>query len=189
MRTTSRAADRGRAVAAKFLIPFLQFVAGLGGQVVFWTGDVAQYRVHGAFGVGVSPASNLTTNLPQSVVTSFDKVFVENLKAETPWVRCTSRRMLDENSGNKLALFMYQNLPAPPLTQAPEGTIQTGITVTVVQNTSTVGNYADYAKVIYRLTRCKPPSTPRSKRWASRWLTARRRSSTSSSRTPPMARA
>jgi hypothetical protein len=42
---------------------------------------------------------------------------------------------------------MYQNLPAPPLTQAPEGTIQTGITVSVVQNTSTIGNYADYANI------------------------------------------
>ena len=42
---------------------------------------------------------------------------------------------------------MYQNLPAPPLTQAPEGTIQTGLTVTVVQNTSTIGNYADYANI------------------------------------------
>jgi hypothetical protein len=100
-------------------------------------------------GAGISPTSNLTTNLPQSTVTSFDKVFIENLKAETPWVRCCSRRTLDENSGNKLVLFMYQNLPAPasPPVQAPEGTIGTGLTVSVVQNTSTIGNYADYANI------------------------------------------
>jgi hypothetical protein len=139
--------ESGSKFGSKYLIPILEFVAGLGGQVMLWTGDVARYRVNGAFGVGVSPASNLTTNLPQSVVTSFDKVFVANLKGETPWVRCTSRRTLDENAGNKLALFMYQNLPAPPLTQAPEGTIQTGLTVSVVQNTSTIGNYADYANI------------------------------------------
>jgi hypothetical protein len=147
MRVSSSAAERGKAFSRKYLIPFIEFLAGIGGQVVFWTGDVARYRVHGALAVGVSPASNLTTNLPQSVVTSWDKVFVENLKAETPWVRCTARRTLDENAGNKLALFMYQNLPAPPLTQAPEGTIQTGLTVSVVQNTSTIGNYADYANI------------------------------------------
>lgn len=147
MRNTSVAAQRGRNISLKFLIPLLELAAGIGGQIMFWTGDVARYRVNGAFGVGVSPASNLTTNLPQSVVTSFDKVFVENLKGETPWVRCTSRRSLDENSGNKLVLFMYQNLPAPPLTQAPEGTIQTGLTVSVVQNTSVIGNYADYANI------------------------------------------
>lgn len=140
-------ANSGARIAQKLVIPFLELVAGIGGQIMLWTGDVARYRVNGAFGVGVSPASNLTTNLPQSVVTQFDKVFVENLKGETPWVRCTSRRTLDENAGNKLALFMYQNLPAPPLTQAPEGTIQTGLTVSVVQNTSTIGNYADYANI------------------------------------------
>jgi hypothetical protein len=55
--------------------------------------------------------------------------------------------MLDENAGNKLQLFMYQNLPAPPLTQAPEGTIQTGLTVTVNTNVSTIGNYADYLNI------------------------------------------
>ena len=141
------AAGRGRWFAQHVVIPFLEFLCALGGQVFIYTGGVGKTHAAGALGVGVSPASNLTTNLPQSVVTSFDKVFIENLKAETPWVRCTSRRMLDENSGNKLALFMYQNLPAPPLTQAPEGTIQTGLTVTVVQNTSTIGNYADYANI------------------------------------------
>lgn len=144
---TSKAARCGKAISQHVVIPFLQLIAAIGGSVVAWTGDVSHYRLNGAFGVGVSPASNLTTNLPQSVVTSYDKVFIENLKASTPWVRCTSRRSLDENAGNKLVLFMYQNLPAPPLTQAPEGTIQTGLTVSVVQNTSTIGNYADYANI------------------------------------------
>jgi hypothetical protein len=146
--TTSTAAERGKVFFHKFVVPAIEFVCALGSQVFLYTGTIG--RIHSANGVlciGVSPASNLTTNLPQSVVTSFDKVFVENLKAHTPWVRCTSRRQLDENSGNKLALFMYQNLPAPPLTQAPEGTIQTGLTVSVTQNTSTMGNYADYANI------------------------------------------
>jgi hypothetical protein len=147
MQTTISAAERGKNFSRKYVIPFIEFALGVGGQLFFWTGDVARTRVHGALGVGVSPASNLTTNLPQSTVTTFDKIFVENLKAETPWVRTSNRRMLDENSGNKLVLFMYQNLPAPPLTQAPEGTIQTGLTVSVVQNTSTMGNYADYANI------------------------------------------
>lgn len=140
------AAQRGKQFFQKYLIPVIEFVCAMGTSAIAYTGAVG--RTHAlVLGLGVSPASNLTTNLPQSVVTSFDKVFVENLKAETPWVRCTNRRMLDENSGNKLVLFMYQNLPAPPVTQAPEGTIQTGLTVTVVQNTSTIGNYADYANI------------------------------------------
>jgi hypothetical protein len=55
--------------------------------------------------------------------------------------------MLDASSGNKLALFMYQNLAAPPLTTAPEGTIQTGLTAIVVQNSATMGQYADYMNI------------------------------------------
>jgi hypothetical protein len=146
MRNDSAAAERGRKFFSKYVVPVIEFICALGSAAVVYTGNVG--RVHTlVLGVGVSPASNLTTNLPQSVVTQFDKIFIENLKGNTPWIRCTSRRQLDENSGNKLVLFMYQNLPAPPTTQAPEGTIQTGLTVSVVQNTSTIGNYADYMNI------------------------------------------
>lgn len=147
MRADTVAAYRGRVFCKKYVIPALEFIAALGGQVMFYSADVARVRLQGAFGLGPSPASNLTTNLPQSTVTQYDKIFVENLKGNTPWVRCTSRRQIDEHSGNKLMLFTYQNLPAPPLTQAPEGTIQTGLTVNVVNNTSTLGQYADYANI------------------------------------------
>jgi len=146
MRNDSVAAKRGQEFFRRFVVPAIEFICALGASSIAYLGSVGQAHAL-VLGAGVSPASNLTTNLPQSVVTQFDKVFVENLKANTPWVRCTSRRMLDENSGNKLVLFMYQNLPAPPTTQAPEGTIQTGLTVSVVQNTSTIGNYADYLNI------------------------------------------
>lgn len=147
MRTNTIAAERGRAFFRNFVVPFIEFVCALGGSAYIYTGNVGRVHANGALGVGVSPASNLTTNLPQSVVTTYDKIFVENLKAETPWVRTTSRRAIDENAGNRLVLYMYQNLPAPPLTQAPEGTIQTGLTATVVSNTSIMGNYADYMNI------------------------------------------
>ena len=146
MRNDSRAAQRGQRFFRQVIVPAIEFLCALGASSIAYLGVVGKAHAL-VLGVGVSPASNLTTNLPQSVVTQFDKVFVENLKGNTPWIRCTSRRMLDENSGNKLVLFMYQNLPAPPVTQAPEGTIQTGLTVSVVQNTSTIGNYADYANI------------------------------------------
>ena len=144
----SEAANRGRYVFTAFVVPTIEFLCALGTQVAIYLGTSGRVYAHAAaLGAGVSPASNLTTNLPQSLVTSWDKIFIENLKANTPWVRLTSRRQLDENSGNKLQLFMYVNLPTPPLTTAPEGTIQTGLTVSVVSNTSTIGNYADYANI------------------------------------------
>ena len=141
-----RAAQCGRSFFEKCIVPVIEFLCALGASSIAYLGCVGKAHAL-VLGAGVSPASNLTTNLPQSVVTQYDKVFVENLKGNTPWIRCTSRRMLDENSGNKLALFMYSNLAAPPTTQAPEGTIQTGLTVAVQQNTSTIGNYADYLNI------------------------------------------
>lgn len=152
MRKHSTAAVRGRAFFNDVLLPIIEFLCAIGGQFVFWTGDVSRVRLAGALGAGVSPASNLTTNannLPQSLVTAYDKVFIESLKGNTPWLRVCSRRTLEANSGNKLQLFMYQNLAAPanpPVKQA-EGTIGTGLTVTVVQNTASMGQYCDYMNV------------------------------------------
>lgn len=51
---------------------------------------------------GYPSASNTTANLPQSTVKFYDKNFIENLKAETPFVRCAERRDLPVNSGNQL---------------------------------------------------------------------------------------
>jgi len=146
MRNDSRAARCGRSIFEYVVVPMIELLCALGASSIAYLGGVGKSHSF-VLGVGVSPASNLTSNLPQSVVTSFDKIFISNLKGNTPWVRATSRRQLDENSGNKLVLFMYQNLPAPPLTQAPEGTIQTGLTINVSQNTSTIGNYADYMNI------------------------------------------
>lgn len=93
---------------------------------------------------GYSPASNTTSNLPQATVIFYDKSFVKNLKAETPFLRVCSRRDLPENSGNQLRLFMYDTLGANT-TQATEGTVGSGIEVTVQDTTPQIGEYADYA--------------------------------------------
>jgi hypothetical protein len=90
------------------------------------------------------PASNVTGNLPQSTVKFYDKQFVENLKAETPFVRCAERRDLPLNNGNQLVLFEYNTFGANT-SQATEGTPGAGITASLVSNTSTIGEYADYA--------------------------------------------
>jgi hypothetical protein len=95
---------------------------------------------------GFSPASMNTSNLPQSTVIYYDKNFVKNLKANTPFLRCTARRELPEQSGNQHRLFMYNTLPANTV-QTAEGTVASGITVSVVNNTSTIGQFADYVNV------------------------------------------
>jgi N4-gp56 family major capsid protein len=96
-----------------------------------------------AFGVGYSPSSMNTGNLPQSLVNHYDNKFISNLKANTPYVRCSARRELPENSGVNNVLFMYQPFGAN-ISQAAEGTVGSGIVITVLNNQSTIGNYADY---------------------------------------------
>lgn len=95
---------------------------------------------------GYSPSSESTANLPQSTVKHYDKNFVKNLKAETPFLRCANRRELPEQAGNQHVLFLYQPLGGNT-SQVGEGTVGSGITVTVLSNTSTIGQYADYVNV------------------------------------------
>src|SRR5580693_2130306 len=92
---------------------------------------------------GYNPASTNTSNLPQSTITFYDSKFIENLKLNTFFLRCAERRPLPMNSGNKLELFMYQPFGAN-ITQVSEGTVGSGITPTVLTNTTTIGQFADY---------------------------------------------
>src|SRR5262249_43277656 len=91
-------------------------------------------------------ASMTTSNLPQSTVIHYDKNFIANLKAETPFVRATSRRELPANSGNQLRLYMYNAL-GPNITNTAEGTVGSGITVSVASNTCTIGQLTDYVSM------------------------------------------
>jgi len=148
-----KAALRGERFFQRVVVPVVEFILALGSSAIGYFGGTGKAYSH-VFGMGVSPASNLTTNLPQSLVTQYDATFIENLKANTPWLRCVSRRTFDENQGNKLGLFMYDpDVPAPnwtplvPPTKAAEGTIGTGLAVSVRSNVTTIGAYSDFMNV------------------------------------------
>jgi hypothetical protein len=91
-----------------------------------------------------SPSGNQLSNLPQSTVKFYDSKFRENLKAQTPFVRCAERLALPMKSGNQYEMFMYVPLAANT-TQTTEGTVGSSLSVNVLTNTSTIGEYADYA--------------------------------------------
>lgn len=95
---------------------------------------------------GYSPASTLSSNLPQSQVIFHDKKFVKNLKARTPYLRGCERRPMPKNSGNQLRLYMYQTFAAN-IQQTAEGAVGSGITPSVLTTTATIGQYADYVNV------------------------------------------
>jgi hypothetical protein len=91
-----------------------------------------------------SPAVNVQNNLPQSTVKYYDKVFRDNLKAQTPFVACSERLDLPSKSGNQYEMFMYVPLAANT-SQTTEGTVGTSIAVSVLNTTATIGEYADFA--------------------------------------------
>lgn len=91
-----------------------------------------------------SPAGNQQSNLPQSTVKFYDKKFRANLKAQTPFVACSERLDLPTKSGNQYEMFMYVPFAANT-SQTAEGTVGSSITVNVLNNVATIGEYADYA--------------------------------------------
>jgi hypothetical protein len=92
---------------------------------------------------GYSPASNNTSNLSQTQAIYYEKTFIDNLKAETPYLKCTRRIEMPENAGNTLALFEYQTFGANT-SQAAEGVVGDGLTISVLNNFTKMGNFADY---------------------------------------------
>jgi len=131
-------------VLQHILQPILYALAILGSSIVcLIRSEALGLATRAQFGAGYSPASNLTNNLTQTQVNFYDRNFVDNLKAETPHLRCVERRPLPENSGNTLNLFEYVTF-GPDLSQAPEGTVQSGETINVLSDKIVIGNYADY---------------------------------------------
>lgn len=102
-----------------------------------------------AGGLGPGTASNMQGNLPQSTVTFWDKTFRKNLKHQTPALACSARLPFPIHAGANYVLFMYPTLPANT-NQAAEGTVGTGLTITPLQSSAVIGEYADYATVSAR---------------------------------------
>jgi hypothetical protein len=131
-------------VVKNILRPLLYALAVAGSAIAYLVQSEGSYFAHAAqLGAGYSPASNQTSNLTQTQVNYYDKNFIANLKQETPQYRCVERRPLPENSGNTLNLFEYVAF-GPDLSQAPEGTVQSGETITILTDKIVIGNYADY---------------------------------------------
>ena len=104
-----------------------------------------------------SQASNTVSTLVQAQITEFDKNFVDNLKGNTPHIRCMEIREQAEHSGINRALFMYQvavpagstNPPGQGYTpqQIADGTLSSPLQLTVNQQNSQLGEYGDFATI------------------------------------------
>jgi hypothetical protein len=96
---------------------------------------------------GVSPTSMLSGNTPQAALTvRYNRNFLENLKAKTTKLRLTTRFNMPMNAGQVFRDFMIQPLTANT-TQASEGTVGSGITVTINFLDIILGQWADFLNI------------------------------------------
>jgi len=84
-----------------------------------------------------------TASLTHLATVWYDKVAVENLKANLPFVAATSRRKLPSRSGKTIQMFSY-SLLAANTTPGSEGTVGVGIAPTTVNRSATVEQYFDF---------------------------------------------
>jgi hypothetical protein len=103
-----------------------------------------------------SQASNNVANFVQAQATEFDKNFIDNLKGNTPHLRCLEIREQSEHAGVNRALYMYQ-VAAPTTLAVPgqgyippavaDGTLQAPIALAVNQTNTSLAEYGDYVTI------------------------------------------
>lgn len=84
-----------------------------------------------------------TANLNHLATVWYDRVAVENLKANLPFLAATERRRLPERSGKTIQMFTYDLLSANT-TPGTEGTVGTGINPTTKTRQASVSQYFDF---------------------------------------------
>src|SRR3990167_2753730 len=84
-----------------------------------------------------------TAALTHLVDKFYDRVAVENLKSNLPFVAATSRRRLPERNGKTIQLFTYDLLSANT-TAASEGTVGSGINPGTSVRSASVSQYVDF---------------------------------------------
>jgi hypothetical protein len=93
-----------------------------------------------------SQASNSVANMVQAQITEFDKNFIDNLKGNTPQIRCFDIRKQSEHGGINRQFFMYNTL-ASNTQQVADGNVGSPITLSVNSNSVQLGEYNDFATI------------------------------------------
>ena len=118
-------------LALALLAPLLAVLAALCSTLAMGSKAYAMQARSAYCNDGFSPTSMQSGNTPQaSLTTHYNKNFIENLKARTVHLRLCTRFPMPAHAGQVFRNFLIQPLTANT-TQATEGTVGSGITVTI----------------------------------------------------------
>lgn len=96
---------------------------------------------------GISPTSMVSGNTPQAALTThYNRNFIENLKAKTTKLRLCTRFPMPMHAGQIFRNFLIQPLTANT-TQQSEGTVGSGIAVSINYQDYLLGQWADFLNI------------------------------------------
>lgn len=96
---------------------------------------------------GISPTSMQSSNTPQAALTiHYNRSFIENLKARTTKLRLATRMSMPTHAGQVFRNFLIQPLTAN-VTQQSEGTVGSGISVSINFQDYQLGQWADFLNI------------------------------------------
>ena len=134
--------------AMSAMLVLVQVLLALGSAVAapFLLMGTMQARVP-VFNDGISPTSMLSGNTPQAALTiRYNRNFIENLKAKTTKLRLCTRFPMPMNAGQVFRDFMITPLTANT-TEQSEGTVGSGISVTINYQDILLGQWADFLNI------------------------------------------
>ena len=136
---------------ARAVVFVIELICALGGSI--WVGIQVMNHLAGAQALaailndGFSPTSMVSGNTPQAALTThYNKNFVENLKAKTVHLRLCTRVPMPAHAGQVFRQFMIQPLTANT-TQTTEGTVGSGISVSINYQDYQLGQWADFLNI------------------------------------------
>lgn len=131
--------------AMKFFLIVFQVILALGSAVTapFLLMGVMQAQMV-TLNDGISPTSMQSGNSPQAALTvRYNRNFIENLKAVLTKLRMCTRFPMPMHAGQVFRDFMIQPLTANT-TEQSEGTVGSGISVTINYQDILLGQWADF---------------------------------------------
>lgn len=134
--------------AVRIFIFVVEIVLALASAICVGFGMLGSLQAQAfALNDGISPTSMNSGNTPQAALTThYNRNFIENLKARVTKLRLCTRFPMPAHAGQVFRNFLIQPLTANVQQQA-EGTVGSGISVTINYQDYQLGQWADFMNI------------------------------------------